>query len=99
MNEQFEPLDGAQALQENLVGPPVQEAQHEVKNPIRRARRKEPITTMTLTSSTCRWPFGDPAEPDFHYCGQLSQTHGPYCDRHEAMSRPSGRNRASAAAE
>src|SRR5207302_618126 len=49
-------------------------------------KRRKLVTTLTLTSSTCRWPFGDPAKSDFHYCGQLPQTGRPYCDTHDRMS-------------
>jgi GcrA cell cycle regulator len=41
------------------------------------------VTTLTLTSRTCRWPIGDPSELDFHYCGQPSESGGSYCDAHE----------------
>jgi hypothetical protein len=93
MNEQIDPLDDTSSLHENSIGSPMQEAQSDFKKPIRRSLKKESVTTLSLTSSTCRWPFGDPAEPDFHYCGQLSQAKGPYCDTHQAMSRPPGQHR------
>ena len=44
------------------------------------------ITTLTLTSDNCRWPFGDPAKSGFHYCGRLPQSGRPYCDTHDRMS-------------
>jgi GcrA cell cycle regulator len=40
------------------------------------------VTTSTLTNRTCKWPIGDPAELDFHYCGQPSESGGSYCDAH-----------------
>jgi GcrA cell cycle regulator len=48
--------------------------------------RKNWITTISLTIDTCRWPFGDPAKPDFHYCGDLPLVGRPYCDKHDAQS-------------
>ena len=95
MDEQNNLLNDALALHTNLIGPTMQQVQPEAEKPIHRSRRKETITTINLTSSTCRWPFGDPVESDFHYCGQRSQTNGPYCDTHEAMSRPSGQHKKS----
>jgi GcrA cell cycle regulator len=103
MDEQFTPLDTPLALHENYIGPPaapadyfaLPEAQSAFEAPVRRPAKKKLITTLTLTSDTCRWPFGDPAASDFHYCGQLPQTAGPYCDTHESMSRPSGQRRKS----
>jgi hypothetical protein len=44
------------------------------------------VTTLTLSSRTCKWPFGDPATSDFHYCGQPPQSGRPYCDEHDRMS-------------
>ena len=30
----------------------------------------------------CQWPFGDPQEKDFHFCGRKSAMHKPYCREH-----------------
>jgi hypothetical protein len=38
-----------------------------------------------LAQGTCRWPCGDPAHPDFHFCGS-SVARKPYCERHRAMA-------------
>lgn len=57
--------------------------------------RKRPklVTTLTLTSDNCRWPFGDPTESGFHYCGRLPQSGRPYCDTHDRMSYQTGARR------
>jgi GcrA cell cycle regulator len=54
--------------------------------PDRKPFKRKPITTLTLTSRTCKWPFGDPAQSDFHYCGRPPQAGRPYCDEHDRMS-------------
>jgi GcrA cell cycle regulator len=36
----------------------------------------------TLTPSSCRWPIGDPQQPDFHFCGRTRHAHFPYCETH-----------------
>jgi GcrA cell cycle regulator len=96
MNEQINPVDKPAALHENFIGPPLPpEVQPDPEKPVRTSAKRKLITTLTLTSATCRWPFGDPAAPDFHYCGQLPQTAGPYCDTHDSMSRPSAQRRKS----
>ena len=41
----------------------------------------------------CRWPVGDPAEPDFHYCGAKPDTGSSYCAWHESRSRSAARPR------
>jgi GcrA cell cycle regulator len=39
-------------------------------------------TMASLQTSDCRWPFGDPVELDFHFCGKSKVGDGPYCDFH-----------------
>jgi len=34
----------------------------------------------------CLWPFGDPSEPDFHFCGAQSMPGKPYCQEHAAKA-------------
>jgi len=41
------------------------------------------VTTATLTNRTCKWPIGDPGDPDFHYCGDQTVPASPYCERHD----------------
>ncbi|HEX3483908.1 MAG TPA: GcrA family cell cycle regulator [Micropepsaceae bacterium] len=48
--------------------------------------RSRKVTTLTLSSRTCKWPIGDPAKEDFHYCGLPPQSGRPYCDTHDSMS-------------
>mgnify|MGYP001305440036 FL=1 len=49
-------------------------------------RKRKLVTTLTLTSRTCKWPIGDPAASGFHYCGLPPQSGRPYCDEHDRMS-------------
>ncbi|HXI99628.1 MAG TPA: GcrA family cell cycle regulator [Micropepsaceae bacterium] len=51
-----------------------------------KTRKRKVITTLTLSSRTCKWPIGDPARSDFHYCGDLPQPGRVYCGTHESMS-------------
>lgn len=39
-----------------------------------------------LTERTCKWPLGDPALPDFHFCGHGSAETGPYCAYHARIA-------------
>ena len=42
-----------------------------------------------LTSKTCRWPVGDPATPEFFFCGALADNDvHPYCEVHRNVARP-----------
>jgi GcrA cell cycle regulator len=39
------------------------------------------VTIVELKEAMCRWPLGDPASPDFRYCGSPVSS-GPYCAHH-----------------
>ncbi|WP_064737295.1 GcrA family cell cycle regulator [Bradyrhizobium sp. Ai1a-2] len=43
------------------------------------ARRKG---LMDLRKCDCRWPVGDPASPDFFFCGGPTKSGLPYCEPH-----------------
>ena len=86
MNEQIMPVD--------YIGPPAAAAdQPDLEKLVRRTAKRKLITTMTLTTDTCKWPFGDPATSDFYYCGQLPQDGRPYCDKHNALSYQSAKRK------
>jgi GcrA cell cycle regulator len=51
-----------------------------------KAKRQKVITTLNLSSRTCKWPIGDPARPDFHYCGEPPRPGRVYCGTHDSMS-------------
>src|ERR1700730_14812853 len=47
----------------------------------------EPVTISELRESMCRWPIGDPAQPDFRFCGAKKLPgHGPYCACHAGIA-------------
>jgi GcrA cell cycle regulator len=39
-------------------------------------------TLLQLTRSSCRWPVGEPGEPDFFFCGARVEAGHPYCAGH-----------------
>jgi GcrA cell cycle regulator len=39
-------------------------------------------TVETLLADDCRWPFGDPLDGDFHFCGKRKVDGSPYCEFH-----------------
>lgn len=47
------------------------------------AQRK---TIATLEDGDCRWPVGDPQNPDFHFCGAEKVPGKPYCPTHLARA-------------
>ncbi len=47
---------------------------------------KDRITIETLKEHHCKWPIGDPAEEDFHFCGHNRHEDGVYCEFHQAKA-------------
>jgi GcrA cell cycle regulator len=45
-----------------------------------------PVKLFDLQPHHCRWPFGDPRQPDFHFCGGRKQAGSSYCARHTAAN-------------
>ena len=43
------------------------------------------VTIVELKEAMCRWPLGDPASPDFRYCGSPAPS-GPYCAHHSGLA-------------
>ncbi len=43
------------------------------------------VTIVELKEAMCRWPLGDPASPDFRYCGS-PVAGGPYCGHHARLA-------------
>jgi GcrA cell cycle regulator len=43
-------------------------------------------TVATLKNNMCRWPIGDPARDDFHFCGQGTPAGKSYCAYHAHLA-------------
>jgi GcrA cell cycle regulator len=41
---------------------------------------------LELTENTCRWPIGDPGNPDFFFCGGQTISSLPYCAYHARLA-------------
>ena len=37
---------------------------------------------VTHSFTTCQWPYGDPQEKNFHFCGAKPMDNKPYCQEH-----------------
>lgn len=44
------------------------------------------IRLIDLDSTTCRWPKGDPGDPDFEFCGGYALEGRPYCAGHSRLA-------------
>jgi GcrA cell cycle regulator len=49
-------------------------------------KTKKLKTVATLESNDCRWPIGDPRQPEFHFCGAPRAAGRPYCAAHWQMA-------------
>jgi GcrA cell cycle regulator len=43
-------------------------------------------TLLQLNSGACKWPFGEPASPDFFFCGGVAVEGKSYCAGHCAIA-------------
>ena len=50
------------------------------------APESKKLSLVELTEKTCKWPHGDPATDDFHFCGHSIKDDGPYCAYHSEMA-------------
>lgn len=44
------------------------------------------LELVQLNEQTCKWPIGDPAQEDFHFCGHSTKEASPYCAFHSRMA-------------
>ena len=45
-----------------------------------------PRVSKDHRGAKCFWPFGDPREPEFHFCGAVAIEGKPYCADHCALA-------------
>ena len=43
-------------------------------------------TLISMTERMCKWPFGDPKNPDFHFCGRPVEVAITYCPEHRSLA-------------
>lgn len=46
----------------------------------------ERVTIMELRENMCRWPLGDPSQPEFRFCGGRSTPGQAYCAHHSQIA-------------
>jgi GcrA cell cycle regulator len=44
---------------------------------------KDRRTLRELKRNECRWPYGDPRQKDFYFCGKHRMGSSPYCEFHK----------------
>ncbi|MCI4645595.1 MAG: GcrA cell cycle regulator [Hyphomonadaceae bacterium] len=53
----------------------------------------EKATVLNLSGSMCKWPIGDPADPNFAFCGRNAECGSPYCAEHAKIAFQPARKR------
>ena len=43
---------------------------------------KDRRSLRALKRDECRWPYGDPRQKDFYFCGKAKTDGHPYCEFH-----------------
>ena len=56
------------------------------KSAAKEKEKQKLFTVNDLTSTSCRWPIGDPKDEDFHFCGKEALPDKPYCAEHAAIA-------------
>ena len=46
-------------------------------------RKTVGLSILEIQSTMCVWPFGDPKENDFYFCGKDVYPGSPYCQEHK----------------
>ena len=44
------------------------------------------LNLLQLSESTCKWPIGDPADADFHFCSHEADNGRSYCEFHHSLA-------------
>ena len=84
----------APAAAEKEASAPAKAAREEVKSVIPEPDFIAPLvldsgdaaTVSTIGNNMCKWPIGDPAREDFHFCGQSTLSGKSYCAYHARMA-------------
>lgn len=80
------PVLPAKAAPANAARPPARE----VEPPRRMEKEAIPpgggVALIDLSERMCKWPIGDPREPDFTFCGRAIRPGTPYCPEHAAAA-------------
>ena len=48
----------------------------------KKPEKPEPDHVIVPSAKQCQWPFGDPGDANFHFCGKPVQPDWPYCPEH-----------------
>ena len=53
---------------------------------VHKSKRHKGVALVDLKPNSCRWPEGDPKDPNFHFCGEPVAPGKIYCPAHCAIA-------------
>ena len=53
---------------------------------IHKSKKHKGVALVDLKPNSCRWPEGDPKDPNFHFCGERVAPGKIYCPAHCAIA-------------
>ena len=53
---------------------------------IHKSKKHKGVALVDLKPTSCRWPEGDPKDPNFHFCGEPVEPGKIYCPAHCAIA-------------
>ena len=65
---------------------PVFEVEPIVEKVVPKKKKHKGVQLVDLKPNSCRWPEGDPKDPDFCFCGQECVPGKIYCEEHCAIA-------------
>ena len=79
--ENFEELESSSFPPEEILkGEPI------VEMPKSKKGKRKGVQLVDLKPNSCRWPEGDPKDPDFCFCGKECVNGKVYCEEHCAVA-------------
>ena len=74
-------------VQSSILPPePLFEAEPIVETVVHKKGKHKGVQLVDLKPNSCRWPEGDPKDPDFCFCGQECVPGKIYCEEHCAVA-------------
>ena len=57
-----------------------------LSKPSKKNGKVKGVKLVDLKPTSCRWPEGDPKDPDFHFCGKEALPGKSYCEEHSQVA-------------
>ena len=81
------PAPKEEVTQSSILPPePVFEVEPIVEQVLPKKKKHKGVQLVDLKPNSCRWPEGDPKDPDFCFCGQECVPGKIYCEEHCAIA-------------